>query len=62
MPSKYKKTINVLLIPLLRKGAYIDTMAKFSVHKETKKGNQLNDKHNISYNKIYGIILNENVK
>lgn len=36
-------------------------MEKFFIYKETKKGNQLNDKHTISHNKIFEIILNKNV-
>jgi len=40
---------------------YMDTMEKFFMYKETKKGNQLNDRHTISHDKIFEIILNKNV-
>jgi hypothetical protein len=43
-----------------RKRLYMDLIKKNFIYRETKTGNQLNDKHMI-YNKIFVAILNEEI-
>jgi hypothetical protein len=40
-----------------KKGRHLDTTEKFYIYRETVNNNQLNDKHTISYNKIFDTIL-----
>jgi hypothetical protein len=40
-----------------RKGKYLDTTKKFYIYQETKRNNQINDKHTVIYNKIFQTIL-----
>jgi hypothetical protein len=42
-----------------KKRRHLDTMERYSyyTYQETMKNNQLNDKHTITYNKIFGTII-----
>jgi hypothetical protein len=36
----------------------LNTLEKFHIYKETKKGNQINDRHTVARNAIFDAILN----
>jgi endo-alpha-1,4-polygalactosaminidase (GH114 family) len=40
-----------------KKGKYLDTIEKFYIYQETKKNNQIHDKHAVIYNRIFALIL-----
>jgi endo-alpha-1,4-polygalactosaminidase (GH114 family) len=40
-----------------KKGKHLDTIEKFYIYQETKKNNQINDKHTVLYNKIFETII-----
>jgi len=39
------------------KGRTMDTIEKYYIYKETKNGNQINDKNTIKQNKIYDVVI-----
>jgi hypothetical protein len=44
---------NILnVICLSKKGSHLSTVEKLYIYKETKVGNQLNDKNTVSYNQF----------
>jgi hypothetical protein len=40
-----------------KKGRHLDTMERYYIYRETMKNNQLNDKHTITCNRIFGTII-----
>jgi hypothetical protein len=36
----------------------LNTLEKFHIYKETKKDNQINDRHTVAHNTIFDVILN----
>jgi hypothetical protein len=46
----------VQILHVTNKGSHMNTLEKYHMHKETKKGNHSNDKTTITENKIYGRI------
>jgi hypothetical protein len=39
------------------KSAHLNSIEKFYVYKQTMSDNQLNDKHTVTYNKIFDTLL-----
>jgi hypothetical protein len=55
---RFGKKVDIMTIKFFgKKGKYLDTMEKFYIYQQTKKSNQLNDKHTVIYNKIFETIL-----
>jgi len=42
---------------ITKKGRTMDTIEKYYIYKETKNGNQINDKNTIKQNKIYDAVI-----
>jgi hypothetical protein len=55
---EFGKKSDIMTIKFLgKKGKYLDTIEKFYIYQETKRNNQINDKHTVIYNKIFETIL-----
>jgi endo-alpha-1,4-polygalactosaminidase (GH114 family) len=40
-----------------KKGKYLDTIEQFYIYQETKRNNQINDKHTVIYNRIFEVLF-----
>ena len=45
------------ILHITKKGRTMDTIEKYYIYKETKNGNQINDKNTVKQNKIYNAVI-----
>jgi hypothetical protein len=47
--------------PFGKKETHLNSVEKFHIYKETLLDNQLNDKHTVTYNKIFETVLGKQI-
>ena len=47
------------ILHVCKTDTHLNSTEKFYIYRETKIDNQLNDKHTVTYNKIFDTLLNE---